>query len=219
MAADGHDQVELVGEDGKPIENVPADSAFRSYLANVTVREAGYVDSLRSQRYEMSNPVDVPFQPPDDFTETAPQILIQMGDAPNLNWLVLRSILLSIKTIGGGGPIEVAVVIDSVPRYVSGGTTRIPRNPNASTPDATSAVETREGNIVATASGATAKQLPSFEMINVAGNTLTAKYKDEVLIPPDGTLLIYIKQVTAPSSPTMNYGIAYADVQINPATP
>lgn len=187
-------------------------SSYASTLLAIQARESYYYDSFLGRKQALTLPGNTNVTGTTTFTATAPQVLLQAGAAGNE--LIINRIRISLVAAAGATPVRVHLVLDSAARYSSGGTSRTPSNidGNYGPTDGQTHAEARDGAITATAAGAGTRDVGERQIINASGNFVEWEWKDGLMVPTDGTLLIYVMGGT--SAPTFTYEIVYADVSI-----
>lgn len=168
------------------------------------------------------------------FSATAPAILIRNTDSVGGKDLIVRRLrLTSVGVNTTATSLECAVVVDSINRYVSGGAARTPVNTRADSAVATiSQFWDASVAIVASAATASSRYIGRMKLrtgVNVAGDCYSLAFGSEpttetgalsgtvaslfalsmpaLVIPPQGSALIYLWSPAQTVAPTYEYTV------------
>jgi hypothetical protein len=181
-----------------------------SALSVVQYRESGFAAARRGKRFIMTG------QAPGTlitggtaFVATAPALMLRINSA---NYrAIIRSLAISIGNTPGG-PVYIAVALDTADRYTSGGGAVTPVNTNEESATATGVLAYDNSvAIVAAAAGATTRYVVNDIISATPGTIYECSFADEILMGPTAsTLLVYVWAAT--TAPQFTYGIDFEDV-------
>ncbi len=179
----------------------PSSHGFRDGRFVLQDRDVAYAGTREGQRFMTTHQTPgTVIAGSTSFVATAPTFMLFQADADTN--IVLESIELFLDddttpTV----PIIIAIAIDNVDRFVSGGTAILGQNANADSSEAADATfqTTESSPIVASAAGAGTRFLKTFELEATAGRGINFTPRGGIQIPRTGSILVYTFSDVAPS--------------------
>jgi hypothetical protein len=173
-------------------------------------RESGFATAQRGKRFYITNQSMYSYgtllTAQTAFVTTTPTLLCRV-DSSAIR-VIVRSINLSIGNTPGG-VVYIAVHLDTVDRYSSGGVSPIPSNTNEES--TTTAVSKWYSNPITTAVQATTRPLASAVAPATPGTSIQISFADGVLLGPShASLLVYVWSAT--TAPQILYNAEIGEV-------
>lgn len=182
-------------------------------LGCLQIRASGYQSSRRGRRYRAGTLDLTGVASRTTLLLTEPAFLIVAGAT---NELIIRRITISNPIVSTATSFRALVKTDTANRYSSGGTTRTPETLNPANAVASGVAQSRESTggavIVATAEGGGTRGAGAKSGNTLNGAVIEFLYKDGLIIPAGGSLLVYI--VTATTSDDVDVDIEFEEANV-----